>query len=224
MTPDGAREIGAEPDASKNARDDTRLHARFGNRSPEPAVYRVLLDGQNPAGLSRRPQYGVRVERLHSVHAQHSTGNATDPQLVGGGERDAEDATSGDEREVLALPKSTRASELKGLIRAACIGRRRLVESEVRGSRGIRDCFGGLRGLPEVAGCHHRDLGKGAEYREIFGGVMRHAERAVTEPAADRDDFHVGVVIASIVANLLKTSKRRKIRNGVGENDATVQC
>src|SRR5206468_12986299 len=142
LTPDGAREIGAEPDASKNARDDTRLHARFGNRSPEPAVYRVLLDGQNPAGLSRRPQYGVRVERLHSVHAQHSTGNATDPQLVGGGERDAEDATSGDEREVLALPKSTRASELKGLIRAACIGRRRLVESEVRGSRGIRDCFG----------------------------------------------------------------------------------
>src|SRR5712691_9936086 len=56
-----------------------------------------------------------------------------------------------------------------------------------------------------------------AHYGEILERVMRGSHRAIGEEATHGNDFHIGVVVANIVADLLKAAHRWEIGDRVGE-------
>ena len=52
---------------------------------------------------------------------------------------------------------------------------------------------------------------------KVFEGVMRGPHRTIGETATYRNDFHIGVVVANIVADLLQAPHRREIGDRVGK-------
>jgi hypothetical protein len=54
--------------------------------------------------------------------------------------------------------------------------------------------------------------------------MVGHSELSVTEPATDTDYLHVGVVVASVVAELLEASQCRKVAYGVRDGDVAFEC
>ena len=48
--------------------------------------------------------------------------------------------------------------------------------------------------------------------------MVAHAQGTVDEAAAHADDLHVGIVIGTVVANLLQAAQGREVTDGVGEH------
>jgi hypothetical protein len=54
--------------------------------------------------------------------------------------------------------------------------------------------------------------------------VVAHPQGAIDKPSSDSHDLHIGIVVADIIADLLKTTQSWKVGYRVSEHDFATQC
>ncbi len=175
------------------------------------------------SGAPRRGQHGCGVQRLERMHAEDSGGDAFLGQKIGGLDRRPQHAAGGDDGQVRAVAEGNGLAERPGERFLVDVGFAGPAQAEIDGTDAGCGGADGGRGLQRVAGGNDLDLRQAAEDRQVLGGVMAHAQRAVGEAPAHRRDHHVGLVIADVVADLLQAAERGEVADRVGEDDAAGQ-
>src|SRR5437867_1564785 len=93
-------------------------------------------------------------------------------------------------------------------------------KTEICGTHMVRHRGGGMTRLVRIARCNDDHAGQGPHDRDVLGCMVRHAERAIREAAAHRNNLDVRVVITRTVPDLLETAKRWKVADRIDEDNA----
>ena len=179
----------------------------------------MLLGGDDAAGLLRRAQNQLGVERLDRVHINDADGHALGGHRLARLERKLHHHAGGDDGDVLAVCKGGALIQLEavaldlvgdgldGGAAKAQIGRAVVVQQRLDGELH----------LVAVAGAEHLHAGNDAHERQILDALMRRAVLADGQAAVRADDLDVQVGIGDGIAHLLPCSAGGKDGEGVGE-------
>ena len=204
----------------KRTRGTGQLGEDLGDGAAEAADDAVLLEGDDGAGLARGGAHRLLVERLQGVHAT-ARARSTPRSASRSATANAVPSMPPVEISVRSPPSRSRIARpsWKSIGPVVDVRLARLAEAEVA-RPGVRD--DGARRRPRldrVARRHHHHARQHAHDAEVLGGVVRGAQGAVGEAAADRHDLDVGLVVADVVADLLEAAQRREVGDRVGEDD-----
>src|SRR5437867_5863461 len=195
------------------------LRQRLCDGTTQPAHDAVLLQRDDRPRLPRGRYDSVDVERLHGMHAQDPGIHTVTGEPVGDGDGYLEHGPGGDDGQPLPAAELDRLTEPK---RDALAVDTRLADSpeaEIAGTTMLHHGAGRELDLRRVAGRDDDHPGQRAHQGEVLSRVVRHPQRAVGEPAPNRDDLHVRGVVAHVVADLLEAPDGGEIRDGVREDD-----
>ena len=219
---DGGETV-AQSHAVKAAGSGAVFQKDFRYETAEAAFDGVFFEGDDDGCFSGGGEDWGGVERAQGVDAEDAGFDFFFGESVGGFEGFFDDAAGRNDGEVVALAAHARAADDEFFAGGFVAAGGGFVEAEVTGSGSFNGGFGRFHRFPQIAWRKNRDAGNGAKDRDVFGGVVGHAEGAVREAAADGNDFHVGVVVGGVVSNLFEATQSGKIADRVSENDQTFK-
>jgi hypothetical protein len=158
------------------------------------------------------------------VHAQHARLDAElRHQLLGDLNHRPQEPAGRNEGQVRPVSDGDGLPELEGGRARMNRGLAGSAEAEVAGPLFVDDRPRQEFRLDRVPGGDDEHPRQGTHDRQVLGGVVRHAERAVGQPSADCHHLHVRVVVADVVPDLLEAAEGREIRDRVRKDDLTAQ-
>src|SRR3954465_9487834 len=144
------------------------------------------------------------------MHAQYPAADPALRQHVRGRQSQPQDPAGRYHSHILAFTQSSGDAQLELFSCASGAPSRCSVESQIACSRCGDQRIERFGRFPVTTWSDHRNTDR-AQYREILGSMMRHAKRTVTEATSDRDDFHICLVVCSVVSNLFEAAESGEI-------------
>ena len=97
-------------------------------------------------------------------------------------------------------------------------------KAQIAGARGAEhDRYHGLH-LCRIPRGENRYPRQGTKHCHVFRCMVAHAQAAVNKTAAYAHNFHIGIVIGAVVANLLQAPQGRKVADGISQHRSPFPC